>query len=74
MNFERFKEIISEEFNISSTEVVGEIEFRNMEAWSSLHALLFIARINEETEVMLSSADLATCKYLNDIYELIGRK
>ena len=52
----------------------GWIEFRNMEAWSSLHALLFIARINEEEGVMLSSSDLAGCKHLEDIYQLILSK
>ena len=71
MNFERFKEIISEEFNLPVMDVDGEIEFRNMETWSSLHALLFIARINEEEGVMLSSSDLAGCKILKDIHELI---
>jgi len=45
-----------------------------MEAWSSLHALLFIARINEEEGVMLSSSDLAGCKHLEDIYQLIVSK
>ena len=74
MNFDRFKEIISEEFDLSISEVSGDIEFRNMEAWSSLHALLFIARINEEEGVMLSSSDLAGCKHLEDIYPLILSK
>lgn len=74
MNFDRFKEIISEEFNLPIKEVKGEIEFRNMESWSSLHALLFIARINEEEGVMLSSTDLAGCKHLEEIYKLIVSK
>ncbi len=74
MNFDRFKVIISEEFNLPVKDVKGEIEFRNMEAWSSLHALLFIARINEEEGVMLTSSDLALCTYLEDIYKLIVSK
>lgn len=71
MHIERFKEIVSEEFNLPLEKVNGKIVFREMDAWSSLHALLFIARINEEVGVMISSADLAKCTVLDDIYLLI---
>ena len=74
MQFERFKEIISEEFNIPLEKVHGGIVFRDMEAWSSLHALLFIAKINEEAGVMISSSDLSQCKTLTDIHEFISNR
>lgn len=74
MNFERFQQIISEEFNMDLSKVHGDIEFRNMESWSSLHALLFIARINDEEGVMLTSSDLTNCKTLREIHELIVRR
>lgn len=72
MQFERFKEIISEEFNMPLEKVQGSIVFRDMEAWSSLHALLFIAKVNEEVGVMISSSDLSQCKTLTDIHEFIS--
>lgn len=74
MNFERFQQIISEEFNMDLSKIHGDIEFRNMESWSSLHALLFIARINDEEGVMLTSSDLTNCKTLREIHELIVRR
>lgn len=74
MQFERFKEIISEEFNMPLDKIHGDIIFRELDAWTSLHALLFIARINEESGVMISSNDLSKCEVLNDIYKLISQK
>ncbi len=74
MQFERFKEIVSEEFNLPLDTIQGQIIFRDMDAWSSLHALLFIAKINEEVGVMISSSDLAKCNVLDDIFQLIIQK
>lgn len=74
MQFDRFKEIISEEFNISLDKVHGKIIFRELDAWTSLHALLFIAKINEESGVMISSNDLSKCEVLDDIFQLINQK
>lgn len=71
MQFDRFKEIISEEFDLPIEKVNGDIVFRDLDSWSSLHALLFIAKINDEVGVMISSSDLAKCKVLKDIHQLI---
>lgn len=73
MQFERFKEIISEEFNIPLDKIHGDIIFRELDAWTSLHALLFIAKINEELGIMISSNDLSKCQVLNDIFKLINQ-
>ena len=49
-------------------------EFRGLSTWSSLNALVYISRINEETNVLISSVELADLKTLNDIYNLISSK
>jgi len=49
-------------------------EFRGLSTWSSLNALVYISRINEETNVLISSLELADLKTLNDIYNLISSK
>jgi acyl carrier protein len=49
-------------------------EFRGLSTWSSLNALVYISRINEETNVLISSLELADLKTLNDIYTLISSK
>ena len=49
-------------------------EFRGLSTWSSLNALVYISRINEETNVLIYSLELADLKTLNDIYNLISSK
>ncbi len=49
-------------------------EFRKISTWSSLNALLFISGINERTDILISSADLAACTTLGDIYRLIQNR
>ena len=49
-------------------------EFRGLSTWSSLNVLVYISRINEETNVLISSLELADLKTLNDIYNLISSK
>lgn len=48
-----------------------ETSFRDISSWSSLTALLYISRINDETDVLISSTDLASAKTLNDIYQIV---
>jgi hypothetical protein len=49
-------------------------EFRGLPTWSSLNALVYISRINEETNVFISSIELADLLTLNDIFNLISFK
>lgn len=46
-------------------------EFRKINTWSSLNALLFISAIHERHDVLLSAADLASCVTLGEIHRLI---
>lgn len=48
-----------------------ETEFRSISSWSSLNALIYISRINEESDVFISSSDLAKLKTIGDIHNLI---
>lgn len=59
------------ELLLSSSQVDATTPFRNLQSWSSLNALIFISRINEETGVLISSEDLAQLKTFGDVYQLI---
>lgn len=48
-----------------------EAYFRETNNWSSLNALIYISRINEEFDVLISSTDLAALHSFLDIYNLI---
>lgn len=46
-------------------------EFRKIPTWSSLNALIYVSRINEETSVLLSANDLVNSKTIGDLYQLV---
>lgn len=69
-----FLDFVASELMISNTEIDFETEFRKIPTWSSLNALIFISRINEDLDVLISSSDLASIKTIDEIYNLIVRK
>ena len=48
-----------------------ETRFREIPTWSSLNALIYVSSINEEYDVLITSADLATLHSFEDIYNII---
>lgn len=48
--------------------------FRKIPTWSSLNALIFISRINDETRVLISTDDLIKSETIDDIYQLIEKR
>ncbi len=70
-NFLRFTSI---ELMIPIEKIFFEKEFRQISTWSSLNALIYISRINEETNVLISANDLVESKTIEDIYLLILKR
>jgi len=66
-----FLHFTATELQIAPDHLTVETEFRKISTWSSLNALLYISRVNEETNVLISAADLAGCKTIGDIHQLI---
>jgi acyl carrier protein len=48
-----------------------ETEFRKIENWSSMHALIIIALVDTEYDVRLTGDDLRQCVTINDIYTIV---
>nr|WP_315164626.1 acyl carrier protein [uncultured Flavobacterium sp.] len=59
------------ELMVPEESISFETNFRDIPTWSSLTALLYISRINEEIDVLISSTDLASAKTLDDIYQIV---
>ncbi len=59
------------ELMVPEESISFETNFRDISTWSSLTALLYISRINEEIDVLISSTDLASAKTLDDIYQIV---
>ena len=71
---ETFLDFTAYELSISNNSISLETRFRNIPTWSSLNALIYISRINEKTNVLITSCDLSEIDNLGDIYNLIKER
>lgn len=53
---------------------VPELEFRKLDEWGSMLALIVIAMIDSDYGVSVSSADLKEAETVGQLYDLIARK
>ena len=51
--------------------LTAEINYRDLESWSSMYALIIIAYVDAEFEVTLTGDDLRKCNTITDLYLLI---
>ena len=68
---ENFLQFTADELLVSRNELNQDTEFRTIRTWSSLNALIFVSRISEEMNVLISASDLASCKTLQEIHQLV---
>jgi acyl carrier protein len=66
-----FLKFTANELMVALDAINFETEFRLISSWSSLNALIYISRINEESDVFISSSDLAKLKTIGEIHDLI---
>lgn len=64
----QFIQFISQELMICPSKLGMDTNLRSIETWSSLNALILISRINEETDLTMSSSDLSKLITVNDLY------
>ena len=51
-----------------------EVEFRELETWSSMNALLVIAMVEEMYDVNVTGEELQACKTVEDIFNKVLEK
>ncbi len=71
LSIEKFLQFTADELLVSAHEINKNTTFRSIRTWSSLNALVFISRINEELNVFISASDLASCQTIEDIHLLL---
>ncbi|MBP5983501.1 MAG: acyl carrier protein [Fluviicola sp.] len=69
-----FITFVAQELLVDESLIDFTTPFRHIRTWSSLNALVLIARINEEFDVMISSTDLAGLVTLEELFEFISTK
>jgi acyl carrier protein len=75
MQLQDFISSIEKEFeDVPQSSITGETEFRNLEGWSSMMALIIIAKIDSEFSVTMTAEEFARCKTINDLFEMVHAK
>jgi acyl carrier protein len=72
MNIEEFLTQLAEEFEDEPDPIKAHTVFRSLDMWSSMQALIVIARIHEDYEVLLSEKDLQQSRTFTDLFNLVA--
>jgi acyl carrier protein len=69
-----FLSLFAEQFEETDTALISaKTKFRDLEEWTSMHALLVLAMIDESYEIVLPADELETCETIEDIFMAIQK-
>jgi acyl carrier protein len=72
---EEFTRELEKEFSdIEPGTLSPQTNYRNIENWSSMHALIIIAFIDSTFDVQLNGEDLRKAETINDLYSIVKTK
>jgi len=75
MEILEFTENFASQFNeTGSVKINPESKFRDIEEWSSFHALSIIAMVDEIYKVKLTGDDIRKSSTISDLFEIIKSK
>lgn len=75
MQLTDFIQSIEKEFeDVKSGTITGETEFRKLEGWSSMMALILIAKVDSDYGVTITAEELAKCNTLKDLFDKVKSK
>lgn len=75
MNINDFIEHFAEQFDdTDASEFNAEVEFKDLDEWSSLMALNIIAMVDEEYDVTLRGADIENANTIEDLFNTVQSK
>jgi acyl carrier protein len=75
MNQEEFIRLFAEQFDDTDpAEITADTEFRQLEEWDSMVALMVIAMVDEEYNVKISGEDIRSSTTLADLMQIVESK
>ncbi len=75
MNIQLLIDQIENEFDeVQPGTIKPESSFRELEGWSSMHALILIALIDNEYDILLTGEQLKNAQSVQDLFEIIQSK
>jgi acyl carrier protein len=75
MNIESFIEKLAAEFEeVELGTLKPETNFRDLDDWSSMYALIVIALIDTEYDVRIKGEDLSKIETVQELYDLVDKR
>ena len=75
MQLADFIQSIEKEFeDLPANSLKGETQFRKLDNWSSMMALILIAKIDSDYDVTVTAEELARCITISDLYATVHSK
>jgi acyl carrier protein len=75
MTLETFLEKLKLEFDdLNPESLTFDSSFKDIEQWSSMHALILIAFLNTEFDVILSGEELRGLSTIRELYNVVCKK
>lgn len=72
MELSEFIRLIENEFqDITSGSLTGETDFNDIEGWDSMHALILIARIEEEYGYTVTAQQLQEANTIAELFQTV---
>jgi len=74
MDIREFIQHFAEQFDELNTELAPETNFRQLEEWSSLVALLVITMVDDEYGVVLPPEEMRKTNTVQELFDLVQSK
>jgi acyl carrier protein len=75
MSIEEFTQLLEVEFDeLAKGTLSPDMAYRDIEGWSSMHALIIVAFVDTHFDLVLSAADLTNAKTIRDLYQIVKEK
>lgn len=75
ITIEEFAKKLEEEFeDIEQGSIKPDTNYRSIKGWSSMHALIIIALVDAEFNLILNGSDLKSANTIRDLYKIISEK
>ena len=71
MNLEEFIAIFKESFDVLETSISSNTIYKEIDEWTSMQALFFIAHLDDKIGVVLSAEDLIETKTIEDLFQIV---
>ncbi|HET8837880.1 MAG TPA: acyl carrier protein [Flavobacteriaceae bacterium] len=75
MNLQDFIKTIEAEFDeLEPGTLKKDTSFKDLDEWSSMHALIIIALIDTEYDVILTGEDLSSISTVEELYNMVNSR